>query len=49
MNLPAPAESSLPIDTVQQLLINALVDAGVVGIDASIEQPVINREFTQVN
>jgi hypothetical protein len=49
MNFPAPAESPLPIDTVAQLLTNALVDAGIVGIDESIEPPVLNRAFTQVN
>jgi hypothetical protein len=44
-----PAEGVLPVDTVQQLLVNCLIDAGIVGIDESIEQPIINRAFTQVN
>jgi len=48
MSMP-PSEPALPIDDVQQLLTNALVDAGVIGIDEAIEQPVLNRAFTQVN
>ena len=44
-----PSEPVLPIDNCQQLIANALVDAGIVGIDEQIEQPVINRAFTQVN
>ena len=48
MTMP-PSEPALPIDNVSQLLANALVDAGIVGIDESIEQPVLNRAFTQVN
>ena len=45
----APNEPVIPIDNVQQLLQNALVDAGIVGIDEAIEQPVLNRAFIQVN
>ena len=48
MSMP-PSESALPIDNVQQLLTNALVDAGVVGIDEAIETPMLNRAFTQLN
>lgn len=48
MSLP-PSEPALPIDNVGQLLENALVDAGIVGIDEAVEQPVLNRAFTQVN
>jgi hypothetical protein len=44
-----PAESGITIDNVQQLIQNMLVDAGVVGIDESIEQPMLNRAFTQLN
>lgn len=44
-----PAEPSLPVSNVQQLLTNALIDAGIVGVDEAIEQPVINRAFTQAN
>jgi hypothetical protein len=44
-----PSEPALPVDNVQQLLTNSLVDAGVVGIDEAIEQPVLNRAFTQAN
>lgn len=47
--MPPPAEPSLPVSNVQQLLTNALVDAGIVGIDEAIEQPIINRAFTQAN
>lgn len=47
--LPVPAETALPIKSVQQLLTNALVDAGVVGIDEAIEQPILNRAFYQAN
>ena len=46
---PAPSEPVLPIDTCQALLTNALIDAGIVGIDESIEQPILNRAFTQAN
>jgi hypothetical protein len=49
MSFAAPAEPPEPIDNCQQLIENALVDAGIVGIDEAIEQPVINRAFTQVN
>jgi len=48
MSMP-PIEPTLPIDNVQKLLTNMLVDAGIVGIDEEIEQPVLNRAFTQVN
>ena len=44
-----PAEPALTIGNVQQLLMNALVDAGVLGIDEPIEQPMLNRAFTQIN
>ena len=44
-----PEEPPLQIMTCEQLLVNALVDAGIVGIDESIEQPIINRAFTQAN
>lgn len=46
---PPPSEPALKIDNVQQLLENMLVDAGIVGIDEAIEQPVLNRAFIQVN
>lgn len=45
----APAEGLLQIDNCQQLLTNALIDAGIVGIDEAIEQPYINRAFVQAN
>ena len=44
-----PAEGVLPVDTVATLLTNALVDGGIVGIDESIEQPILNRALTQAN
>jgi hypothetical protein len=46
---PVPNEPVLPIDTVGDLLINALTDAGIVGIDEAVEQPIINRAFRQAN
>ena len=48
MSMP-PSEPVLPIDNVQQLLENMLVDAGIVGIDEAIDQPYIQRAFTQTN
>jgi hypothetical protein len=45
----APNEPAIPVDTVQALLTNALTDAGIVGIDESIEQPILNRALTQAN
>lgn len=48
MSMP-PSEPALPVDNVQQLLTNALVDAGVIGIDESVEQPILNRAFKQAN
>ena len=48
MSMP-PVEPALPVDTCGQLLTNMLVDAGVVGIDESIEPEILNRAFKQVN
>lgn len=48
MSMP-PSESGIKVDNVQQLLTNMLVDAGIVGIDEEIEQPILNRAFTQIN
>ena len=48
MGMP-PAEPALPVDNVQQLIGNMVVDAGVVGIDEDIEQPILNRAFRQIN
>ncbi len=45
----APAEGVVPVDNVTQLLTNALMDAGVIGIDETVEQPMLNRAFTQAN
>jgi hypothetical protein len=44
-----PEEPALPVDNCTQLLTNALIDAGIVGIDESIEPAILNRAFTQVN
>lgn len=44
-----PAEPALPVDNCGQLLTNALQDAGVVGLDESIEPEMLNRAFRQVN
>lgn len=44
-----PAENILPVDTVSDLLTNALQDAGIIGIDESIEQPVLTRAYRQAN
>lgn len=44
-----PSEPALPVDTVADLLTNALTDAGVVGIDEAVEQPILNRAFKQAN
>jgi hypothetical protein len=44
-----PAEGVLPVDTVGDLMTNALQDAGVVGIDESIETPMLTRAFRQAN
>jgi hypothetical protein len=38
-----------PATTVQGILTDALMDAGIIGIDEAIEQPVLNRAFTQAN
>lgn len=47
--LPVPTEGAVTIDTCQQLLMNALTDAGIIGIDEAPDQPVLNRAFSQVN
>jgi hypothetical protein len=44
-----PAEPALPVDTCGLLLTNALVDAGILGIDESIEPEMLNRAFKQAN
>ena len=44
-----PAEGVIPVDTCQALLTNALMDGGIVGIDEAVEQPILNRAFTQAN
>lgn len=44
-----PAEGVLPVDKVGDLLTNALQDAGIVGIDEDVEQPILNRAFRQAN
>ena len=49
MPIVAPTEGALPVDNVGQLLVNALQDAGIIGIDEAIEQPMLNRSFRQAN
>lgn len=44
-----PAEGVLPVDTVSDLITNALQDAGILGIDESIETPMLTRAFRQAN
>lgn len=44
-----PAEGALPLDTVSDLVTNALQDGGIVGIDESIETPMLTRAFRQAN
>lgn len=44
-----PAEGAVVVDTCQTLLTNALIDAGIIGIDESIEPIILNRAFTQAN
>ena len=46
---PPPSEVAFPVDNTQTLLTNALVDAGICGIDEEIEQPIINRTLRQAN
>lgn len=45
----APAEGVLPVDTVGDLLTNALQDGGIVGLDESIEPVMLTRAFRQAN
>ncbi|HLH92073.1 MAG TPA: hypothetical protein VKX28_26875 [Xanthobacteraceae bacterium] len=40
---------ALPVPTVQDIITDALIDAGVEGVDEMIEQPVLNRSFKQAN
>lgn len=42
-------EPIIPVDNVGTLLANALQDAGIVGIDESIEPAILNRAFRQLN
>jgi len=46
----APAEAgNIPVDNYGALITNALVDAGIVGVDEAIEPAILNRAFTQCN
>ncbi len=46
----APAEpGTIPVDNYGALITNALVDAGIVGIEEAIEPSILNRAFTQCN
>src|SRR6266700_726616 len=44
-----PAEGVLPVDTVNDLLVNSLQDSGVLGIDEALEAPMLTRAFRQAN
>lgn len=44
-----PNEPALPVDTVKDLAVNCLTDAGIIGIDEAVEQPYLNRTFRQFN
>lgn len=46
---PPPSEGHIPVDTVGQLLANALVDGGIVGIDESIEPSVMSKALRYAN
>lgn len=47
---PPPAEAgNIPLDQVGDLLTNALVDGGIVGIDEAVEAAILNRAFRQAN
>lgn len=45
----APAEGAIPVDNYQTLLVNALQDAGIVGIDESVEPSYLTRATRQAN
>lgn len=44
-----PNAAALPVPSIQDIIVDALIDAGVVGIDEMIEPPVITRSFKQAN
>jgi hypothetical protein len=44
-----PIEPPLPVDTVGDLLTNALQDSGVIGIDESVEPAILTRAFRHAN
>lgn len=48
MPLP-PSEGQVPVDNVGQLLQNALVDGGIVGLDEDIEQDLVTKAFRHAN
>jgi len=45
----APAQQLPPPTKVQDLLIDALITAGVIGIDESVDEPILNKAFTIAN
>lgn len=47
--MPPPTEGNISVDNVGQLLQNALEDAGIVGIDESIEPIILNKAFRYAN
>lgn len=48
MSLP-PSEGHIPIDNVGELLQNALVDGGIIGLDEDIEQDMLTKAFRHAN
>lgn len=48
-NLTPPTETRIPVDNYQTLIVNALQDAGIVGIDEDVEPAVLQRAVRQCN
>ncbi len=42
-------DPAITVPTVQQIITDALIDAGIVGLESAIEQPILNRSLTQAN
>lgn len=42
-------DPALTVPTAQSIITDALIDAGIVGLEESIEPPVLNRSLTQAN
>lgn len=48
-NIAPPTEGALPVDNYQTLIVNALEDAGIVGIGQDVEPTVLQRAARQCN